>query len=59
MISNFPESCPESKDFKGIFKCVVSKQTTFYYRIVFENDEIEIITVFDSRQNPNNLSEEM
>jgi plasmid stabilization system protein ParE len=59
IISEFPQSCPESKDFKGLYKCVVSKQTTFYYRISFEKNEIEIITLFDTRQNPKNLPKEI
>ncbi|NLP59536.1 type II toxin-antitoxin system RelE/ParE family toxin, partial [Lutibacter sp. B1] len=54
-ISEQPESCPQSIEFKGLFKCVVTKQTTFYYRIKFEREEIEIITVFDTRQDPNKL----
>jgi plasmid stabilization system protein ParE len=28
-ISAQPESCPQSKDFNGLYKCVVTKQTTF------------------------------
>ncbi len=51
-ISKQPKSCPESIDFKGLFKCVVSKQTTFYYRIKYGVAETEIITIFDTRQNP-------
>jgi plasmid stabilization system protein ParE len=59
LISAYPQSCPESKDFKGLYKCVVSKQTTFYYRVLLDRDEIEIITLFDTRQNPINLSKEI
>ncbi|MGL2963678.1 type II toxin-antitoxin system RelE/ParE family toxin [Flavobacterium sp. RSB2_4_14] len=59
MISKFPESCPETKDFREVYKCVVSKQTTFYYRILLEKEEIEIITVFDTRQNPDSLLREI
>ena len=55
-ISSQPESCPQSTKFKGIYKCVVTKQTTFYYRSYM--DEIEIITVFDTRQNPNKLDKD-
>lgn len=49
-ISDFPESCPVSKKRNGIYKCVVSKQTSFYYRIKKEN--IEVIVFFDNRMNP-------
>lgn len=58
-ISNQPECCPQSKDFLGLYKCVVTKQTTFYYRIFVDENEIEIITIFDTRQNPLQLNKEI
>jgi plasmid stabilization system protein ParE len=58
-IAKQPESCPQSSDFKGLYKCVVTKQTTFYYRINFIENEIEIITVFDTRQNPDKLEKDI
>jgi plasmid stabilization system protein ParE len=58
-ISSYPKSCPQSENFEGLFKCVVSKQTTFYYRIHIEKQEIEIITFFDSKQNPKDLNKEI
>lgn len=58
-ISSHPESCPKSEEFGGIYKCVVTKQTTLYYRILKDVGEIEIITVFDSRQYPNTLQKEL
>ena len=54
-----PESCPQSSEFKGLYKCVLTKQTTFYYRINCDKKEIEIITVFDSRQNPDKLEKDI
>ena len=58
-ISDQTESCPQSTAFKGLYKCVVTKQTTFYYRINFDKKEIEIITVFDTRQNPDKLQKDI
>lgn len=58
-ISNQPESCPVSKEFAGLYKCVVTKQTTFYYRIDLKLEEIEIITMFDTRQNPDKLKKDL
>tara|TARA_R110002124_G_C8761073_1_gene499140 strand:- start:201 stop:503 length:303 start_codon:yes stop_codon:yes gene_type:complete len=58
-ISLQPESCPKSSEFKGLYKCVVTKQTTFYYRISTELNEVEIITIFDTRQNPNKLRKDI
>ena len=49
-ISSYPKSCPESVDLKGLHKCVVTKQNTLFYRI--GTDEIEIVTLFDTRQHP-------
>lgn len=56
-IENFPESCPKSELYNGLHKCVVSKLTSFYYRI--QNQEIEILTISDNRQNPIELLEEI
>lgn len=56
-VSNQPKSFPVSKSMKGLFKCVVSKQTSFYYRII--NNEIEIITLIDNRQNPKEIFKEL
>jgi len=58
-ISIQPQSCPESSEFKGLFKCVVTKQTSFYYRISIEQKEIEVITVFDTRQSPDKLKKDL
>lgn len=49
-ISELPYSCPQSKEFKGLFKCIITKQTSLYYRVNLEKDELEIITLFDNRQ---------
>ena len=58
-ISSQPDSCPKSKEFDGLYKCVVTKQTTLYYRILPQSDEIEIITLFDTRQNPEKLNKDI
>jgi len=57
-ISHFPESCVQSEKNKGLYKCVLTKQTTFYYRKT-EKNEIEIITFFDTRQNPDKLKKDL
>jgi len=56
-ISNQPKSCPESKAFSGLYKCIVTKQTSFFYRI--KADEIEVITVTDNRQDPEIIQQEI
>jgi plasmid stabilization system protein ParE len=58
-ISYLPKSCPQSNKFNGLFKYVISKQTTFYYRIHIKKQEIEIITFFDSKQDPSKLNKEL
>jgi len=59
LISVHPKICPQSSEFKGLYKCVVTKQTTFNYRISTKLKEIEIITVFDTRQSPNKLKKDL
>lgn len=58
-ISEYPESCQKSKEFGGFYKCVVTKQTTFFFRVNFVRKEIEIITLFDTRQDPDKLKEQL
>jgi len=56
IIQNNPESSPKTSALKGLHKCVVTKQNTLYYRYTVSS--IEIITIFDSRQDPNKLKKE-
>lgn len=58
-ISIQPDSCSKSSEFKNLYKCVVAKQTSFYYRIKWDKEEIEIITIFDTRQNPDKLKKDI
>jgi len=58
-ISHQPKSCPKSSEFDGLYKCVVTKQSTFFYRILDAKKEIEIITLFDTRQNPKKLKKDL
>lgn len=57
LIKNQPEIFPESKKGKSLRKCVITKQTTLYYR--FNSKQINIVIVFDTRQNPNKLDKEI
>ncbi|MFP9099675.1 type II toxin-antitoxin system RelE/ParE family toxin [Flavobacterium sp. RHBU_24] len=56
-ISNYPESCIQSKRFFNLYLCVVTKQTSFLYRI--NNNEIEVITVFDNRSSFTSITKEI
>jgi plasmid stabilization system protein ParE len=51
-IKNQPFAFPASKKM-GIRRAVLTRQTTIYYEIF--NDTIKIVTIFDSRQNPEKL----
>lgn len=51
------EIFPESIKGKGLRKCVITKQTTLYYR--FNSKRINIVTLFDTRQNPNKLDKQI
>ena len=53
LIKSNPESFPQSEKNKGMSKCVITKQTTLFYR--YTPETITIVTIFDTRQNPNKL----
>lgn len=56
-IKNHPEGFPESEKEKGLRRCVITKQTTLYYR--FDSENIYVITVFDTRQHPDKLQKDL
>lgn len=51
---NHPCLFPESNKFKKIRKSVLTRQISIYYRVI--NNEIQIISLFDNRQNPKKLN---
>jgi plasmid stabilization system protein ParE len=57
VIEKFPEAFPKSEIEFELYKCVVTHQTSLYYRI--KKDVVEILTVFDNRQNPEVLAKEI
>ncbi len=57
LIKEQPKSFPESEKKKGLRKCVITKQTTLYYR--FDSKRIKVVTLFDTRQHPNKLKKDI
>ena len=55
-IQRLPDSFPESEKIRGLKKCVVTKQTTVFYK--YSETKIYIVTIFDNRQDPNSLIKE-
>lgn len=53
-ISEKPHLYPTSSKLKNVKRCVVSKQTSLYYRV--EKDKISLVTLFDTRKNPKKLT---
>lgn len=58
-ISKYPESFPKSSFQKNLFKCTVTKHNALYYRFSANIEDIEIITIFDTRQHPDNLEKDL
>jgi plasmid stabilization system protein ParE len=56
-IQKFPESFPESEKINGLRKCVVTRQTTIFYK--YTDATINIVMIFDNRKNPKSLIKEM
>ena len=42
-IANFPKSSPKTTQLGGFYKCFITKQTSFYYRI--NGVDVEILTI--------------
>ena len=56
-ISLQPESNPKTENFDFVYWSVVTEQCSLYYRI--QQNEIEIITITDNRQNPEKIRKEI
>jgi plasmid stabilization system protein ParE len=52
-----PEIFPKSELNNKYRKCILSKQTTIYYK--FNTKRVEIITFFDTRQDPNKIKKDI
>lgn len=52
-IQNHPVSFPSSEKIKGLRKCVVTKQTTFFYKC--SDHAINVVALFDNRQDPDSI----
>ena len=57
LLKTHPDGFPESGKLKGLRKCVITKQTTLFYK--FDSERINVITIFDTRQDPEKLKEEL
>lgn len=55
-IQKLPDSFPESETINGLRKCVITKQTTVFYK--YSETTINVVTIFDNRQNPKSLTKE-
>jgi len=54
-IAIHPEAFPLYDMQKNVRRCVLSKQTTIYYKPMITANKIFIVTLFDNRQNPAKL----
>jgi len=56
IISKHPATFPYFDKDKNVRRCVLTPQTTIYYREIPSENRVVIITLFDNRQNPDNLN---
>lgn len=57
VVKDKPEAFPMSSIKIGLHKCVITRQTTIYY--TFDEQKINLLTVFDNRQDPNKLEKDV
>lgn len=50
LIQKEPEIFPKSQVNKNQYRCVLSKQTTIYYK--YNSKQVRVLALFDTRQNP-------
>jgi len=55
-IQKLPDSFPKSEKVKDLRKCLVTKQTTIFYK--YSDSSIDIVAIYDNRKNPNSLIKE-
>jgi len=55
-ITNNPEMFQASRKKKNVRKALITKHNTLYYRVKPRKKELELITFWDNRQNPNKLT---
>lgn len=53
-VKKYPYMFQESSIKAGVRRIVIREQVSLYYRI--QTDVIEVLTIFDTRQSPQNLS---
>ncbi len=53
IITLFPRIFPASTQNNSVRRCIVSKQTSLYYKV--EQDKIIVLSLFDNRRNPSTL----
>lgn len=58
-VKEHPMSNTLTEGFDDVHWCVVTPQTSFFYRVVHNNNEIEVITVTDNRQEPEKIIKEI
>lgn len=54
-ISKNPKLYPESSQQMGVRRAVVAKFNTLYYRVNIEKNQIEILSFFSNREDPEKL----
>ena len=53
LLATYPKLFQETQARKNVRRCVVSSQTTLYYK--FDGQRVEILFLFDTRQDPDKL----
>ncbi|MDH5603645.1 MAG: type II toxin-antitoxin system RelE/ParE family toxin [Cyclobacteriaceae bacterium] len=56
-IQELPDSFPKSDEVKNLHKCVVTKQTSMYYR--YTSKTITIVAIIDNRYSDNRKKKEV
>jgi len=58
-LSSYPYRCKKTETFSDLYDLVITKHTSAIFRILENTQEIEIVTFFDNRQDPEMLKKEL
>ncbi|MFW5663858.1 MAG: type II toxin-antitoxin system RelE/ParE family toxin [Bacteroidota bacterium] len=56
-IITYPKSNEKSALKKGLYRCVVTRQTTLFYQ--FDASSIKVVALFDTRMDPRKIKQEV
>jgi len=56
VLTRFPEAFPLLKQDEGIRRTIINGRTVIFYEVDYQNNVVEILSVYDTNQDPDSFS---